>query len=175
LSRPSQLSGCGAPAAQPLGHVVLPLLQAEVVAPGWISEDAFLAGYGAAQAIPGPLFTFASYLGAVSGPEPKGAVGAAIALVAIYLPSLLLLVGALPFWTVLRGRSWAQAALAGTNAAVVGILAGAFLDPVWSSAVETPSDIVIAAVGFVALSFMKAPAWSVVAGVSGASILQALV
>ncbi|NBB38403.1 MULTISPECIES: chromate efflux transporter [Sphingobium] len=157
------------------GHVVLPLLEAEVVTSGWISEDGFLAGYGAAQAIPGPLFTFASYLGAVSGPEPNGAAGATIALVAIFLPGLLLLVGALPFWTVLRGRSWAQAALAGTNAAVVGILSSAFLDPVWSSAIEAPSDVVIAAAGLVALSFAKIPAWGVVAGVSGASVLQTLI
>lgn len=157
------------------GHVVLPVLETEVVRSGWVSKDGFLAGYGAAQAVPGPLFTFASYLGAVGGPEPNGVGGAAIALVAIFLPGLLLLVGALPFWTVMRERNWAQAALAGTNAAVVGILSRAFLDPVCSSAIEAPVDIAIAAAGFVALSFAKIPAWGVVAGVSGVSVLRMFV
>ncbi len=102
------------------GHVVLPLLEAEVVRPGWVGEDAFLAGYGAAQAVPGPLFTFAAYLGAVMGPEPDGIAGAAIALIAVFLPGFLLLIGALPFWDAFRSRPVAQAAMRGANAAVVG-------------------------------------------------------
>ncbi len=116
------------------GHVVLPLLQAAVVPPGWVSNDAFLAGYGAAQAVPGPLFTFAAYLGAVMGPAPNGWLGAAIALVAIFLPSFLLVIGVLPFWQVLRGRPFAQSALAGVNAAVVGLLLAALYNPVWTAA-----------------------------------------
>src|SRR5205085_11549566 len=107
------------------GHVVLPLLQAEVVPPGWVSNDAFLAGYGAAQAVPGPLFTFAAYLGTVMGPKPNGWLGGLICLVAIFLPSFLLLVGALPFWATLRRRPGVQSALRGVNAAVVGLLLAA--------------------------------------------------
>jgi chromate transporter len=107
------------------GHVVLPLLQASVVPPGWVTNDAFLAGYGAAQAVPGPLFTFAAYLGAVMSPEPNGWKGASLCLVAVFLPSFLLVIGALPFWNELRQRTWAQSALRGVNAAVVGLLLAA--------------------------------------------------
>ena len=133
------------------GHVVLPLLQAAVVDPGWVSDSAFLAGYGAAQAVPGPLFTFAAYLGAVAGAPPGGVAGAATALVAIFAPGILVLMGALPFWHRLRARPGARAAMAGVNAAVVGLLASALYNPVWTSAVRGPTDFAIAAAGFAAL------------------------
>ena len=144
------------------GHVVLPLLQAEVVNPGWVTNDAFLAGYGAAQAVPGPLFTFAAYLGAVMGPYPNGILGAAICLVAIFLPGFLLLTGALPFWDSFRKRPMAQAAMRGANAAVVGILGAALYSPVWTSAVLSPYDFVLALTGFILLVVWKAPPWFVV-------------
>lgn len=144
------------------GHVVLPLLQAEVVQPGWVSRDDFLAGYGAAQAVPGPLFTFAAYLGAVAGPEPNGVVGAAVGLVAIFLPGFLLLVGVLPFWEALRARPLARAAMQGTNAAVVGILAAALYDPVWTSAVLDRVDFALAAALFLLLTAWKLPSWVIV-------------
>ncbi len=130
------------------GHVVLPLLRDAVVAPGWISDAAFLAGYGAAQAAPGPLFTFAAYLGAAVNVGPGGIAGAAAALVAIFAPGLLALAGALPFWHDLRSRPLARAAMAGVNAAVVGLLAAALYDPVWTSAVRTPLDFALVAGGF---------------------------
>ena len=117
------------------GHVVLPLLQASVVPPGWVSNDAFLAGYGAAQAVPGPLFTFAAYLGAVMGPQPNGWLGATLCLVAMFLPSFFLTIGALPFWDDLRRRSGAQSALRGVNAAVVGLLLAALYNPVWTAGI----------------------------------------
>ncbi|QQR35666.1 chromate efflux transporter [Devosia oryziradicis] len=147
------------------GHVVLPLLDAETVASGWVNRDTFLAGYGAAQAVPGPLFTFAAYLGAADG----GLVGAAIALVAIFLPGFLLLVGVLPFWDALRTRPLMQAGMRGANAAVVGILGTALYNPVWTSAVLTPTDFTLALVGFVALVAWKSPPWIVVVslGVAG--------
>jgi chromate transporter len=148
------------------GHVVLPLLRDAVVAPGWVSPDAFLAGYGAAQSVPGPLFTFAAYLGAVMGPSPNGIVGAVIALVAIFLPGLLLVAGALPFWDAFRRRPAAQAAMRGTNAAVVGILAAALYNPVWTSAVTNSHDFAIAAVGFVLLVVWKLPPLAVVAAIA---------
>jgi chromate transporter len=144
------------------GHVVLPLLQAETVAPGWVTNEAFLAGYGVAQAVPGPLFTFAAYLGAVVRPVPNGVVGAAIALVAILLPGLLLVYGILPFWDQLRTRQAAQAAMRGTNAAVVGILGAALYTPVWTSAVLTPRDFAVALAGFLLLTVWKTPPWIVV-------------
>ncbi|SPJ24253.1 chromate efflux transporter [Palleronia abyssalis] len=144
------------------GHVVLPLLEAGVVRPGWVSEDAFLAGYGAAQAVPGPLFTFGAYLGAVLGPEPNGAIGAVIGLVGIFLPGFLLLIGVLPFWDTFRTRPRAQAALCGANAAVVGILGAALYDPVWTSAIFTSRDFALALVGFVLLTVWKTPPWIVV-------------
>jgi chromate transporter len=139
------------------GHVVLPLLHAAVVDPGWVSDSAFLAGYGAAQAVPGPLFTFAAYLGAVASVPPGGVVGAALALVAIFAPGLLLLMAALVFWQDLRARSNTRAAMAGVNAAVVGLLASALYNPVWTSAVRGPTDFAIAATGFVALIVWRAP------------------
>lgn len=156
------------------GHVVLPLLQAEVVDTGWTSHDMFLAGYGAAQAVPGPLFTFAAFLGAVVGPEPSGFAGAMIALVAVFLPGLLILVAMLPFWDALRLVPAAQSALRGTNAAVVGILAAALYDPVFTSAVTGPADFAIAAAGFVALIAWKAPPWLVVVGVTAATVLASV-
>lgn len=144
------------------GHVVLPLLEAETVAPGWVSQDAFLAGYGAAQAVPGPLFTFAAYLGAVLNPEPNGIAGATLALAAIFLPGFLLLIGALPFWNTLSARPWARAAMAGTNAAVVGILGAALYDPVFTSAITSPGAFALALVCFALLMVWKAPPWLVV-------------
>ncbi len=143
------------------GHVVLPLLRAAVVDPGFVSDSAFLAGYGAAQAMPGPLFTFAAYLGAAA-PAPGGGPGAALALIAIFLPGILVLLGALPFWHALRVRPGAQAAMAGVNAAVVGLLASALYDPVWTSAVLGPADFAIAAAGFAALVVWRAPPLAVV-------------
>jgi chromate transporter len=144
------------------GHVVLPLLQSEVVPPGWVTNEEFVAGYGAAQAVPGPLFTFAAYLGAVSGPRPNGLVGATIALVAIFLPSFLLIVGTLPFWDTLRARADFQGALRGINAAVVGLLLAALYQPVWTSAIRGPHDLALALAAFGLLAFAKAPAWLVV-------------
>jgi chromate transporter len=135
------------------GHVVLPLLKQAVVDPGWISQDAFLAGYGAAQAVPGPLFTFGTYLGAVIGGLP----GALLGLTAIFLPGLLALLAALPFWGELRARPAAQAAMRGANAAVVGILAAALYNSVWTSAVLGPADFAAAAVGFVLLVSFRSP------------------
>lgn len=152
------------------GHVVLPLLQAEVVPPGWIDDGTFLAGYGAAQAAPGPLFAFAAYLGAAMGPAPNGFAGATIALAGVFLPGLLILVAALPFWNVIRRRAAAQGALRGANAAVVGILAAALYDPVWTSAVTGPRDVLVALAGFAALAFWRAPPWTVVAGVVAATV-----
>lgn len=152
------------------GHVVLPLLQAEVVTPGWTDNATFLAGYGAAQAVPGPLFTFAAYLGAVVRPAPHGAIGAALALVAIFLPGLLILIGALPFWDALRTRPAAQAALRGVNAGVVGILAAALYTPVWTSAVLTAYDFAVAAGGFVLLTLWRMPPFLVVVVIVALSV-----
>ncbi len=157
------------------GHVVLPLLQAQVVAPGWVSNEAFLAGYGLAQAVPGPLFTFAAYLGAVMGPAPNGLAGAAIALVALLLPGMLLVYGMLPFWDALRTRPAAQAAMRGTNAAVVGILGAALYNPVWTSAVLTPRDFALALAGFLLLTVWKMPPWIVVVLLAAAGALSGLV
>ena len=140
------------------GHVVLPLLQAEVVPSGWISNDAFMAGYGAAQAVPGPLFTFSAYLGAIIG----GWKTAAVCLVAIFLPSFLLLIGILPFWELLRRRQAAQAVLRGVNAAVVGLLLAAFYTPVWTSAISTKADFGLAAFAFLLLFLWRTPPWLVV-------------
>jgi chromate transporter len=139
------------------GHVVLPLLRSAFVAPGWVSDDAFLAGYGAAQAIPGPLFTFAAYLGAVAEPSPHGVIGAALGLIGIFLPGILILTGTLPFWETFRARGEAQAAMRGINAAVVGILCGAFYDPVWTSSVKTTGDFGVALIGFVLLIMWRTP------------------
>ncbi|UXT52576.1 chromate efflux transporter [Agrobacterium tumefaciens] len=156
------------------GHVVLPLLQSEVVATGWVTEDAFIAGYGATQAVPGPLFTFAAYLGAVVGPQPNGVFGAAIALVAIFLPGMLLLVGALPFWEGFRRHLPAQAAMRGANAAVVGILGAALYDPVWTSAIFTSKDFTLALAGFILLTVWKTPPWVVVVICAAGGVLLAL-
>jgi len=144
------------------GHVVLPLLQSEVVPPGWVSNDAFLAGYGAAQAVPGPLFTFAAYLGTVLQPAPNGWVGGIVCLVAIFIPSFLLVVGALPFWDQIRQARSMRTALLGINAAVVGLLMAAFYDPVWTSAIRSSSDFGLALVAFTLLVFWKFPPWLVV-------------
>jgi chromate transporter len=157
------------------GHVVLPLLQAEVVPPGWVSNDAFLAGYGAAQAVPGPLFTFAAYLGTVMGLAPNGWLGGLICLVAIFLPSFLLLIGALPFWDMLRRRPAVQAALRGVNAAVVGLLLAALYRPVWTSAIFGPADFALGIVAFLLLALWAVPPWLVVIlGALGASTIAAL-
>ncbi len=153
------------------GHVVLPLLEAEIVGAGWMSADAFLTGYGAAQAVPGPLFTFAAYLGAGVGPAPNGVAGAAIALVAVFLPGFLLLLGVLPFWDRVRGWPAAQAALQGTNAAVVGILAMALYDPVWTGAVAGPVDVAIIGFGTLALLRWAAPPWAVVLAMVGLQLV----
>src|SRR5665213_1616154 len=139
------------------GHVVLPLLREAFVTPGWVSDDTFLAGYGAAQAVPGPLFTFAAYLGVVVDPSPHGVAGAALGLIAIFLPGVLILMGTLPFWDTFRTRSWAQAAMRGVNAAVVGLLGAALYNPVWTSSVKTPVDFGIALVGFVLLTVWRGP------------------
>jgi chromate transporter len=158
------------------GHVVLPLLQAEVVPPGWVTAEQFVAGYGAAQAVPGPLFTFAAYLGAVMGSPPTGLAGAAVALVAIFLPSFLLVVGALPFWNDFRGRPAFQAALRGINAAVVGLLLAALYQPVWTSAIRSPIDVGLALAAFGLLALWRAPAWLVVVfAAGGGALMSALV
>lgn len=156
------------------GHVVLPLLQSEVVSNGWVTKDAFIAGYGATQAVPGPLFTFAAYLGAVVGPQPNGLAGAAIALVAIFLPGMLLLVGALPFWEKFRKRLLAQAAMRGANAAVVGILGAALYDPVWTSAIFTAKDFTLALAGFILLTVWKTPPWAVVLFCAAGGVMLAI-
>lgn len=145
------------------GHVVLPLLREATVSPGWVSDGAFLAGYGAAQAVPGPLFTFSAYLGAVMGPSPNGVAGAAISLVAIFVPGILALIAALPFWETFRRRTWAQSVMRGVNAAVVGLLGAALYNPVWTSSVNTPGDFGLALVGFVLLTAWQAPPLLVVA------------
>ncbi len=144
------------------GHVVLPLLQAEVVPPGWVTPDQFLAGYGAAQAVPGPLFTFAAYLGAVLGPEPNGLPGAAVALLAVFLPGFLILVGVLPFWDRFRAMAPAQSVMQGANAAVVGILGAALYSPVFTSAIRDLREFALALACFILLMAWKAPPWAVV-------------
>jgi chromate transporter len=151
------------------GHVVLPLLQSEVVQPGWVDNQTFLAGYGATQAMPGPLFTFAAFLGAAMNQAPTGISGGLIALLAIFLPSFLLILGALPFWEAMRRSPRTQAALIGVNAAVVGLLLAALYHPVWTSAIDRPQDFGLALLALVALMFWKLPPWLVViaGGASG--------
>jgi chromate transporter len=144
------------------GHVVLPLLEAEMVDTGWVAESEFLAGYGAAQAVPGPLFTFAAFLGTVSGTGPGGVGGAAIALVAIFLPGMLLVIGLLPFWDGLRGKTAVRGAFAGVNAAVVGLLAAVLYTPVFTSAVVAPVDLVLVLAALCLLAIWRVPAWAVV-------------
>jgi len=157
------------------GHVVLPLLQAEVVPPGWVSREQFLAGYGAAQAVPGPLFTLSAYLGAVMQPAPTGGAGAALALAAIFLPAFLLVIGTLPFWDALRARPAFRAALRGINAAVVGLLLAALYDPVWTGAIHAPADFALALVAFGLLALWSAPPWLVVAlTAAGAQVIAGL-
>ena len=150
------------------GHVVLPLLQAELVPTGWVDQDTFLAGYGAAQAVPGPLFTFAAFLGASLQMGPQGVWGALVCLLAIFAPSFLLVAGALPFWEGLRAHPRMQAALAGINAAVVGLLVAALYQPVWTSAIHTPQDFALALLAGAALMAWKLPPWLVVAACAGA-------
>ena len=154
------------------GHVVLPLLQAEVVQPGWVTPDEFLAGYGAAQAVPGPLFTFAAYLGAVLGPEPNGIMNATLALLGVFLPGFLLLVGVLPFWDRFRAMVRAQSLMQGANAAVVGILGAALYAPVFTSAITDMRDFALALACLVLLMAWKAPPWAVVilAAVGGVAL-----
>lgn len=157
------------------GHVVLPLLRDAFVTPGWMSDDAFLAGYGAAQAVPGPLFTFAAYLGTVVTPDPHGLAGAVLGLVSIFLPGILVLLGALPFWDSFRRRAGAQAVMRGVNAAVVGLLGAALYNPVWTATVRTPRDFGIALAGFVLLVVWRAPPLVVVAFCAAAGTAMALV
>jgi chromate transporter len=159
------------------GHVVLPLLREAFVAPGWVSDDAFLAGYGAAQAVPGPLFTFAAYLGTVVSPSPHGLAGAALGVIAIFLPGMLILTGCLPFWDGFRTRPEAQALMRGINAGVVGLLGAALYTPVWTSSVRAPGDFAVVLVGFVLLMVWRAPPLLVVAvsalgGVALATVLH---
>lgn len=157
------------------GHVVLPLLQAAVVPPGWVTNDAFLAGYGAAQAVPGPLFTFSAYLGTVMGPVPNGWVGGLICLASIFLPSFLLLIGALPFWDTLRRRPGVRSALRGVNAAVVGVLLAALYQPVWTSAILGPADFAIGILAFLLLAVWAVPPWLVVIfGAVAATVVAAI-
>jgi chromate transporter len=144
------------------GHVVLPLLKESVVPSGWVSGDAFLAGYGAAQAVPGPLFTFAAYLGAVMTQPPNGVAGAALCLVAVFVPSFLLVFGALPFWEEVRRRDWAQSALRGVNAAVVGLLLAALYNPVWTAGITNAGDFALGLAAFLLLMMWKTPPWLVV-------------
>ena len=156
--------------------MVLPLLREAFVTPGWVSDDAFLAGYGAAQAIPGPLFTFAAYLGAVVRPPPHGLAGAALGLIGIFLPGLLILMGALPFWDTFRKRTGAQAVMRGVNAAVVGLLGAALYNPLWTSSVKTPGDFAIVLVGFILLTVWRAPPILVVimSGLGGIVLAQTM-
>jgi chromate transporter len=157
------------------GHVVLPLLREAFVTPGWLSDEAFLAGYGAAQAVPGPLFTFAAYLGTVVAPNPHGVAGAVLGLVGIFLPGILILIGTLPFWDAFRRRTSAQAMMRGVNAAVVGLLGAALYNPVWTSSVETPGDFGVVLVGFVLLTAWSAPPLIVVAiSATGGVLLAAM-
>lgn len=157
------------------GHVVLPLLQSGVVDPGWVTDQQFLTGYGAAQLVPGPLFTFASYLGTISTVGPGGVLGALIALTGIFLPGFLLLLGVLPFWNTLRTRAWAQAMMRGANAAVVGILAAALYTPVFTTAITGPGPLALALLCFVLLISWKLPPWIVVVVGAAGGILLALV
>jgi chromate transporter len=155
------------------GHVVLPLLQATVVQPGWVDQNLFLAGYGATQAMPGPIFTFAAFLGAVETPGPNGWFGALTATVSIFAPSFLLVAGLLPFWDTLRHRSGVRVALKGVNAAVVGVLLAALFTPIWTGAVHTSADFATGLVAFLLLTLWAVPPWIVV--VLGAVAGEALV
>ncbi len=156
------------------GHVVLPLLQAEVVATAQLSNETFLAGYGAAQAVPGPLFTFASFLGATMYNGELGWYGSLICLLAIFLPAFLLIAGALPFWQSIRHNYCAQKALAGANAAVVGLLIAVFYNPVWNSTVNGFTDILLVLSAFTCLMVFKLPSWLVVIIYSGIGLILGL-
>jgi chromate transporter len=157
------------------GHVVLPLLQSAVVPPGWVSNTQFFAGYGAAQAVPGPLFTFSAYLGTVAGPSPHGWIGGLIALAGIFLPAFLLVIGVMPFWNLIRVRPGFQSALRGVNAAVVGLLLAALYNPVWTSAIKGRADFGLAVVAYGLLALWKLPPWVVViVGAIGGTLIQSL-
>jgi chromate transporter len=157
------------------GHVVLPLLEAETVRSGWVSQEAFLAGYGAAQALPGPLFTFAAFLGTVETPTPNGALGGMLATLAIFLPSFLLVLGLLPFWVSLRANQGVRAALAGVNAAVVGLLIAAFYDPLVTTAVNDGRDAAFALAAFALLALWRIPAWMLVLGAGLGAVLIGMI
>ena len=157
------------------GNVVLPLLQAEVGPPGWVSNEVFFAGYGAAQAVPGPLFTLAAYLGTVSTVPPNGWIGALICLVGIFASSFLLVIGPLPFWDALRRFRPMRSALVGVNAAVVGMLLAFLYDPVWTNAIRSTADFGLALAGFVLLMFWKVPPWLVVVlTAAGGAVVKAV-
>lgn len=153
------------------GHVVLPLIEAELVHPGGLTREAFLAGYGAVQAVPGPLFSFAAYVGAMMPTAPNGALGAAIGLVAVFLPSALLIYGALPFWNRLSHSTQARSALAGVNAAVVGLLGAAFWNPVTLAGITSPSSFALALIAYTALTQWRVPVWAIVVGAALAGAL----
>jgi len=150
------------------GHVVLPLLQSQVVTNGWVSNDAFLAGYGLTQAVPGPLFTFAAYIGAVSNQSPSGWIGGAIALAGIFAPSFFMVLGIMPFWNEFRKNTNMQKSMIGINAAVVGLLLAALYNPIWTSTVLKLQDLMLIAVYYLALQFWRKPPWMVV--IAGALI-----
>lgn len=153
------------------GHVVLPLLQAQTVNPGWVNNEVFLAGYGATQAVPGPLFTFAAFLGASMTRSPTGWVGGLLALVAIFLPSFFLVVGTLPFWERLREHTTVQSALIAVNASTVGLLLATLYEPVWVNAILNPSDFALALLAVAALMVWKLPVWLVVTVCAGLGIV----
>ncbi len=152
------------------GHVVLPLLRQAFVTPGWVTDDTFLAGYGAAQALPGPLFSFGAYLGAVVRPIPHGLPGAALGLISLFLPGVLILFAALPYWGSLRRNTRARATMSGANAAVVGLLAAALYRPLWSTSVATPADLGLVLAGFALLTVWRVPPLAVVASMATVSV-----
>jgi chromate transporter len=156
------------------GHVVLPLLHDVAVAPGWVGNGDFVTGYGVTQATPGPIFAFAAYLGAAAQPSPNGVAGGLIALVAIFLPGLLLMHGVLPFWSGLQRHAGMRAAMRGVNAAVIGLLAAAFYQPLWTSTIKGPDDVLVALVGFALLTMWRKPAWMVVIALGAAGIFRTL-
>ncbi|MDQ0392217.1 chromate efflux transporter [Labrys monachus] len=156
------------------GHVVLPLLHDVAVTPGWVGDRDFVTGYGVTQAMPGPVFTFAAYLGATAQPSPNGLAGGLIALVAIFLPGLLVMHGVLPFWSGLRRLAGMRAAMRGVNAAVIGLLAAAFYQPLWTSTIAGADDVLVAVAGFALLTMWRKPAWLVVIALGAAGILRAL-
>jgi chromate transporter len=151
------------------------LLHEAVVAPGWMSDDTFLIGYGAAQAVPGPLFTFSAYLGTLVAISPHGVLGAITSLIAIFLPGLLVLTGTLPFWEELRRRASAQAIMRGVNASVVGLLGAALYHPVWTSSIRSPADIALVVIGFLALTFWRLPPWAVIVFLAATGALSTII